>query len=340
MTRARRSQPRLFREKPHHSSADQQEQHQPATFDYNESFVRSPHAPSQWIRGVNLGGWLVLERYITPYMFSITDCHTQGQLCWFPGQLSDEAIYDEHTGRRRPLCSNMTMPSNDDTTNNSSSKLPPRLQQPLCTPFNRMTNVFGRADYPMDEWSLGQAFQDQPRAAAEWLNVHLQHFVTPDDLRKLVDSGVTHVRVPLPHWILEQNRTSLPLSSEPWIVADRWKYFVRFLGWCRTHQIQVWPDMHTAPGSQNGFDNSGQVLAGSSCQNWSRQSEHVQRLLTAIQTVTQQIVKEGYGDVVTGFGLLNEPFKDCDKQVYEGFVNAGLEIVRQELGRHAHVYIR
>ena len=31
------------------------------------------------------------------------------------------------------------------------------------------------------------------------------------------------------------------------------------VGWCKEEGIQVWPDLHTAPGSQNGFDNSGHL---------------------------------------------------------------------------------
>lgn len=41
-------------------------------------------APSQSIRGVNIGGWLVLERYITPSVFAITKCHLDGNPCWYP----------------------------------------------------------------------------------------------------------------------------------------------------------------------------------------------------------------------------------------------------------------
>jgi glucan 1,3-beta-glucosidase len=190
-------------------------------------------------------------------------------------------------------------------------------------------------DYPMDEWSLAEAFRNST-LAAEWLNHHFDKFVTRDNVQTLAEFGVTHVRVPLPHWILGN-----VLMDEPWVPADRWHYFLRFLDWCREYDIQVWPDLHTAPGSQNGFDNSGQAQAtGSSCLGWSRKPEHVARTLEAIRDITRNIKQAGYSDVVTGFGLLNEPFKDCDKHIYQAFVNAGLEIVRQELGQGTHVYIR
>ena len=34
--------------------------------------------PQQQYRGVSLGGWLVFESFITPYLFSLTDCDING----------------------------------------------------------------------------------------------------------------------------------------------------------------------------------------------------------------------------------------------------------------------
>jgi glucan 1,3-beta-glucosidase len=41
----------------------------------------------EWIRGVNLGGWFVLERFINPYFFALTDCHIKGDFRFFPQQI-------------------------------------------------------------------------------------------------------------------------------------------------------------------------------------------------------------------------------------------------------------
>ena len=45
-------------------------------------------------------------------------------------------------------------------------------------------------------------------------------------------------------------------DGEPYVNGE-WPYLVRAAQWCRTHKMQMWLDLHTAPGSQNGFDNSG-----------------------------------------------------------------------------------
>lgn len=185
----------------------------------------SPSAEKKWIRGVNIGGWLVLERYIVPYHFSITDCHLSGDLCFFPGALSapppghpDYQLCDVHT----------------------------------CKPILKPSPLDGGVlDFPNDEWHLAQAFQNDTALGAKWLNYHFDNFLTRDDLVALQRAGVTHVRVPLPHWILG----NIIEGEEPYIAGDRWKYFVRMCGWARSLGLEVWANLHTAPGSQNGFDN-------------------------------------------------------------------------------------
>lgn len=154
----------------------------------------------------------VLERYITPYMYAVTDCHTQKHKpCWYPGQAS-------------------APPSTHPSYRQCNSECKPHLTE----------SVFGRLDYPVDEWTLSQAFQ-QHADAEEWLNFHFQYFMTRKDLARLKRAGLTHLRVPLPHWILGGVQV-----GEPWVVGDRWKYFVRMCGWARELGLEVWPDIHTA----------------------------------------------------------------------------------------------
>lgn len=282
-----------------------------------------------WIRGVNLGGWLVLERYIVPYQFALTDCHVRGDLCWYPGQLSAP---NRHAADYQ-LCD---------------------LYQ--CAPLLAVPITGGDADYPLDEYTLAESFltahrrgdddgsgdesdrdryrNDKGVAIAErWFNAHFDNFMREADIAAIAASGVTHVRVPLPHWILGDVR-----PDEPWIVGHRWPAFLRLCAWARKYHLQVWPDIHTAPGSQNGFDNSGHALAGVSCQGWSNDPNHVQRSLRVLTDVTRGIVQAGYNDTVTGFGVLNEPFKDCNRGVYEQFLDAAKAIVRSALGADTAIY--
>ena len=71
------------------------------------------------------------------------------------------------------------------------------------------------------------------------------------------------------------------------------------LGWAAAHGLYVWIDLHGAPGSQNGFDNSG--VKGPI--NWGSAAT-VQRTLDVLSTLTYRY---GNNPVVQGIELLNEP---------------------------------
>jgi len=51
------------------------------------------------------------------------------------------------------------------------------------------------------------------------------------------------------------------------------------------------------------------------------------------------MIKDGVDDVVTGFGLLNEPFLDCDIDPYQRYLDNGLNIIRNTLGNNIYVFV-
>jgi glucan 1,3-beta-glucosidase len=257
-----------------------------------------------WIRGVNIGGWLVLERFITPYLFAITDCHVTGNFCYYPGQID----------------------------------APPHSNEKYCDLFrckpHRFPSATGATDYPTDEYTLMQSFAT-PDIARKYLDQHYENFVTQDDVKTLHEHGVTHVRVPLGHWILGTDE-----ENAPFVTAHGWLYLVRFVGWCREYKIQVWPDLHTAPGSQNGFDNSGHLLPGKpTCHNWSSNQTLVQNTLNKLLRIATQIRDDGLTDVITGIGILNEPFVDCNRTVIRDYSIKALQGIRSILGPDTSVYL-
>lgn len=258
-----------------------------------------------WIRGVNVGGWLLAERFITPYLFAITSCHLKGDFCFYPGQLSAPPTENKH----HKYCD---------------------MYQ--CEPHIIDSNLGGQ-EFPIDEYTLTKSFPSKA-LAKEYLTFHWDNFVTKQDVKEMKDARVTHIRVPVPHWIMGDIK-----DDEPW-VDGQWLYFVRFVGWCREYGLQVWPDIHTAPGSQNGFDNSGQLLPDyPTCKNWSESEENVKRSLQAVKDIAEAIVRDNLKDVVTGFGILNEPFQDCDINVVKSFNNDALQVVRNAMGDGTAVFI-
>lgn len=263
------------------------------------TIIDNDESRKPWIRGVNIGGWLVLERFITPYFFALTDCHLKGDFHFYPGQVDAP-----------PTSSPIYKPMDKDALLNCKPILP----------------------YPVEEYTLTKAFGNKDIARA-YMKVHWDNFVKREDIRQLKENGVTHVRVPLGHWIMGDIR-----EDEPWVDGG-WTYFKRFVQWCREENIQVWPDIHTAPGSQNGFDNSGMLLPEPTCHGWDMDnssavdpvpqtdgdvvlSQNVLRSLKAVDDITSAIARDNMTDVVTGKAVAISLFHiyiDCGIFSY-GFV--------------------
>jgi aryl-phospho-beta-D-glucosidase BglC (GH1 family) len=191
---------------------------------------------SQKVRGVNLGGWLVLEPWITPSLF--------------------------------------------DNTGNSAI---------------------------VDEWTFGQL---QNRATAtSTLKQHWDTWITEADFAAIAAAGLNHVRIPIGYWAFEVG------PGEPYITGQL-PYLQKAITWAGNHEIKVIVDLHGAPGSQNGFDNSGHRI---SFPQWHSNSTNVQRTDSIIKTISSMFATNT--DVVTVIAPLNEPAG------FDG--QAVLDVVRQ-----------
>lgn len=79
---------------------------------------------------------------------------------------------------------------------------------------------------------------------------HWDTWLTESDLEFLANSGINHVRIPFGYWIFGDIRV-----DEPWVDGEL-PYLERAIRWAAKYGMHVILDLHCAPGSQNGFDNS------------------------------------------------------------------------------------
>ncbi|KAL4997316.1 glycoside hydrolase superfamily [Aspergillus recurvatus] len=177
------------------------------------------NANADQIRGVNLGGWLVLEPWITPSLFD---------------EAGDEAV-DEYT----------------------------------------LTEVLG-----------------SEKAAAR-LSEHWSTFITEEDFSLISQAGLNYVRIPVGYW------AAAPLDGEPY-VHGQLEHLDNAVAWARAHNLKVIVDLHGAPGSQNGFDNSGRRGPI----EW-QQGDTVAQTLLAFEVLAQRYLPDD--DTVTIIEALNEP---------------------------------
>ncbi|KAF9041809.1 exo-beta-1,3-glucanase [Hymenopellis radicata] len=177
---------------------------------------------NQKVRGVNLGGWLVLEPWITPSLF-------------------------ENTGN----------------------------------------------DAIVDEWTFGQ-YQDRETASAA-LTRHWNTWITESDFADIAAAGLNHVRIPIGYWAFDVS------GGEPFIQGQL-PYLEKGLGWAAAHGLKVIVDLHGAPGSQNGFDNSGQKK---DYPEWHTQQSYIDRTNNIMKTIASMY--RDRADVVSTIAPLNEP---------------------------------
>ncbi|KAK3201709.1 hypothetical protein GRF29_164g364804 [Pseudopithomyces chartarum] len=177
---------------------------------------------SEKVRGVNIGGWLVLEPWITPSVFD---------------SLSNPSIVDEFT--------------------------------------------------------LGATLG--PAAALSVLKPHWDTWVTFADFEKIAASGFNLVRIPIGFWAYSTFGTPYVQGAAPYLDAA--------IDWARALNLKVIIDLHGAPGSQNGFDNSGQRLGKPT---WTSGST-ISQTLSVLSTIAKKYAQPSYQDVVIGIQVLNEP---------------------------------
>ncbi|KAF3028988.1 hypothetical protein E8E15_010004 [Penicillium rubens] len=182
---------------------------------------------TQPIRGVNLGGWLSIEPFITPSLFSE-----------WP---SSASIIDEYT----------------------------------------LTKKLGSS-------------------AARTIEKHYAEFISESDIEEIKEAGLDHVRIPYSYWAVTT------YDGDPYVPKIAWRYLLRAIEWCRKHGLRVKLDLHGLPGSQNGWNHSGQQ--GSI--NWLTGSDGAlnrKRSLEIHNQLSQFFAQDRYKNVVTIYGLVNEP---------------------------------
>jgi glucan 1,3-beta-glucosidase len=141
--------------------------------------------------------------------------------------------------------------------------------------------------------------------------------------------------MPVGYWSvpLESSDTNYTTSVAPY-TPGAWPYILQAIYWARNHSIHVIIDLHGAPGSQNGYDNSGQRMPDPL---WATNPANVSRTLDVIKYLATNL-----GDIVDVIELLNEPagFEGNDfADVIRQYWNDGYQTVRNTAGGGVKVMI-
>ncbi len=85
----------------------------------------------------------------------------------------------------------------------------------------------------------------------EYDPTHFRSFITEEDIRRIADWGMDHVRLPVDYPVLESDR-------QPFVYLESGlAYLDQCLEWCLKHNLALLLDLHRAPGYS--FNNLGEI---------------------------------------------------------------------------------
>lgn len=125
------------------------------------------------------------------------------------------------------------------------------------------------------------------------IKVHRSEYITERDFAAIKSIGLNAVRIPVPYFIFG--------DCPPFIgcIAELDKAFA----WAEKYGLLILIDLHTVPGSQNGFDNGG--ISGV-CK-WSQQPESVEFSLRVLERLSERY---GEKESLWGIQIVNEPITE------------------------------
>ena len=170
-----------------------------------------------YIKGVNLGNWLVLEKWMSPGLFEGTTAENEYYL---PTQLPRE-VYEAR------------------------------------------------------------------------IRTHRAEYITERDFTRIKAMGLNTVRIPVPYFIFGDREPFIGCVEE----------LDRAFNWAERYGLKILIDLHTAPDSQNGFDNGG--ISGV-CK-WSQEPEEVEFELTVLERLAERYGKR---EDLWGIEVINEPITE------------------------------
>ncbi|CAI5758819.1 unnamed protein product [Candida verbasci] len=198
----------------------------------SSSIQQNPNLTNFQYKGVSIGGWLVLEPYITPALF------------------------------------------NKSLESNETAK-----------------------DLPVDEFHFCKKLGLEK--AKELLTEHWETWYNETDFKNIKEVGLNLIRIPIGYWAFEK------LEDDPY-VQGQVEYLDRAIEWSKKYGLYVLIDMHGAPNTQNGFDNSG--LRNIGYPGWQNNTKYIDHTYKVLNQIYLRYGTSEYNDTIIGIEVLNEPF--------------------------------
>ena len=129
-----------------------------------------------------------------------------------------------------------------------------------------------------------------PERLAEVMAEHRESYLNESDIADIAAMGLDYARLPVPYSLFGDRPPQLGCVE----------YVDKVMDWAEAHGIKILLDLHTVPGSQNGYDNGG--LTGV-CK-WHKDPNEVEFALTVLERLAKRY---GTRPGLFGIEVLNEP---------------------------------
>lgn len=184
----------------------------------------------------------------------------------------------------------------------------------------------------LEKWMLPELFEGTGAEDEVWLNrkmnpaelkekmkEHRDTFITEQDFAFIKEQGIWLLRIPVPYFIFGDRP---PFNGCV-------EYLDKAFDWAEKYGLQILIDLHTVPGSQNGYDNGG--LTGV-CK-WCKNPEEVEFALTVLERLAKRY---GQREGLYGIEVLNEPISFL---VYATAPSTGKAVDKEEAKGSGYVPI-
>ena len=184
----------------------------------------------------------------------------------------------------------------------------------------------------LEKWMLPEMFEGTGAEDEVWLNrkmnpaelkekmkEHRDTFITEQDFAFIKEQGIWLLRIPVPYFIFGDRP---PFNGCV-------EYLDKAFDWAEKYGLQILIDLHTVPGSQNGYDNGG--LTGV-CK-WCKNPEEVEFALTVLERLAKRY---GQREGLYGIEVLNEPISFL---VYATAPSTGKAVDKEEAKGSGYVPI-
>lgn len=142
-----------------------------------------------------------------------------------------------------------------------------------------------------DEYYLPR--QLPPEVYEARIRIHRSEYITERDFAAVKRIGLNTIRIPIPYFIFGDRPPFIGCIEE----------LDKAFGWAEKYGLQILIDLHTAPLSQNGFDNGG--ICGV-CK-WSQTPEEVTFVLDLLEKLAKRY---GHRPGLFGIQPINEPVSE------------------------------